>query len=37
MRTITWLALDDDGYAPIERSRLIDLCLTELAARLDWP
>jgi Uma2 family endonuclease len=36
-RTVTWLALHDGEYRPVERSRLIELGPTELAERLDWP
>jgi hypothetical protein len=36
-RTITWLALRDGEYEPVERSGLIDLGTSELAERLDWP
>jgi hypothetical protein len=36
-RTITWLALSDGEYAPIERNGLIDLGPTGLAGQLDWP
>lgn len=36
-RTVTWLALQDGEYAPVERSGLVDLGPAELAARLDWP
>ncbi|MEY2513637.1 MAG: hypothetical protein QOJ89_995, partial [bacterium] len=36
-RTVTWLALHDGAYRPVERSRLIELGPTELAERLDWP
>jgi hypothetical protein len=36
-RTVTWLALHDGVYEPVERSGLIDLGITELAARLHWP
>jgi len=36
-RTVTWLALHDGEYKPVQRSRLIELGPTELAARLDWP
>ena len=36
-RTVTWLALHDGEYEPVQRSRLIDLGPTELADRLDWP
>ncbi len=36
-RTVTWLALHDGEYQPVERSGLIELGPTELAERLDWP
>ena len=36
-RTVTWLALHDGEYEPVQRSRLIDLGPTELVDRLDWP
>lgn len=36
-RAVHWLGLADDAYAPIERSRLIELGAAELAARIDWP
>jgi Uma2 family endonuclease len=36
-RAVYWLALDGDGYSPVERSGVIDLGAGELAARLDWP
>ncbi|MDX6682995.1 MAG: hypothetical protein QOG94_3034, partial [Solirubrobacteraceae bacterium] len=36
-RTVTWLALHDGEYRPVERSGLIELGPTELAERLDWP
>ena len=36
-RTVTWLALHDGEYEPVQRSRLIDLGPTELTERLDWP
>ena len=36
-RTVTWLALHDGEYAPVQRSGLIDLGPTELAEHLDWP
>jgi len=36
-RTVTWLALRDGEYEPVERSGLIELGPTELAERLDWP
>ena len=40
-RSIDWLALsgEEDGepYRAIERSRLIDLSVADLAERIDWP
>jgi Uma2 family endonuclease len=36
-RTVTWLALRDGEYAPVERSGLIELGPAELAEQLDWP
>lgn len=36
-RTVTWLALDGGDDRLVERSGLIELGPTELAARLDWP
>ena len=36
-RTVTWLALHDGEYKPVQRSGLIELGPTELADRLDWP
>ena len=36
-RTVTWLALRDGAYEPVERSGLIELGPAELAARIDWP
>jgi hypothetical protein len=36
-RTVTWLALQDGEYQPVERSRLLELGPTELAAQIDWP
>jgi len=36
-RTVTWLALRDGEYEPVQQSRLIELGPTELAERLDWP
>ena len=36
-RTVTWLALRDGAYQPVERSGLIELGPAELAAQLDWP
>jgi Uma2 family endonuclease len=37
-RSVQWLGLTAAReYAPIERSRLIELSAAELAARVDWP
>ena len=36
-RTVTWLALHDGEYEPVQRSGLIELGPTELAEQLDWP
>ena len=36
-RAVHWLGLTDGAYAPIDRSRLIELGAAELAARIDWP
>ena len=36
-RAVTWLALRDSEYRPVERSGLIELGPAELAERLDWP
>jgi Uma2 family endonuclease len=36
-RTVTWLALRDGDYRPVEASGLIAFGPAELAARLDWP
>jgi len=36
-RTVTWLALRDGEYQPVQASGLIELGPTELAAQLDWP
>jgi Uma2 family endonuclease len=36
-RAIHWLGLAGGEYAPIERSALIDLGHSELAAQIDWP
>lgn len=36
-RTITWLALRDGEYNPLQRSGLIELGPAELAEQLDWP
>ena len=36
-RTVQWLALAEGGYAPVERSAIIDLSADQLAERIDWP
>jgi hypothetical protein len=36
-RTVTWLALRDRDYGPIQSSGLIELGSTQLAEQLDWP
>jgi len=36
-RTVTWLALRDGEYKPVQRSGLIALGPAELAEQLDWP
>ncbi len=36
-RTVTWLALRDGEYAPVQRSGLIELGPSELAEQIDWP
>jgi Uma2 family endonuclease len=36
-RSVSWLALRNGEYRPIERSALIDLGARALADRLDWP
>lgn len=36
-RHVHWLGLSADEYAPIDRSRLIDLGPAELRGRIDWP
>jgi Uma2 family endonuclease len=36
-RKVTWLALRDGEYAPVQRSALIELGPAELADRIDWP
>jgi Uma2 family endonuclease len=34
---VRWLALAEGEYRPVERSRLIDLSVGDLAERLEWP
>jgi len=36
-RTVTWLALRDGEYQPVQRSGLIELGPAELAQQIDWP
>ena len=36
-RTVTWLALHDGEYQPVQRSGLIELGPAALAEQLDWP
>jgi Uma2 family endonuclease len=36
-RSVSWLALEDGEYHPIERSGLIELGTQGLAEQLDWP
>jgi len=36
-RSVTWLALNEGEYRPIERSGLIDLGASQLAELIDWP
>jgi len=36
-RTVTWLALRDGEYAPVQRSGLVEFGPGELAERLNWP
>ena len=36
-RSVSWLALQEGEYRPVERSRLIELGTNDLQERLDWP
>jgi len=36
-RSVSWLALADGGYRPVEHSGLVDLGGQDLAEQLDWP
>ncbi len=36
-RTVSWLALEEGEYRPVERSGLIELGPTTLAEQLNWP
>lgn len=35
-RAVAWLALGETGYAPVERSAVVELSAAELAARIEW-
>jgi Uma2 family endonuclease len=37
LRKVDWLALRDGEYAAVDRSSLIELSVSELADRIDWP
>ncbi len=36
-RSVDWLGLQEGEYKPIERSGLIEMSVSELAGRIDWP
>ncbi|MHB1538581.1 MAG: Uma2 family endonuclease [Solirubrobacteraceae bacterium] len=36
-RSVDWLALEHGDYHPIEKSRLVDLSVAQLAQQIDWP
>ncbi len=36
-RSVSWLALVEGNYVPLERSRLIEFDAAGLALRIDWP
>ena len=36
-RTVTWLALREGEYRPVQRSGLVELGPTELVEQIDWP
>jgi Uma2 family endonuclease len=36
-QTVSWLALEDERYSPIERSGLVELGAEELSRLIDWP
>ncbi len=36
-RSVDWLGLSEGDYRPVERSGLIDLSVSDLAERIDWP
>jgi len=35
--SVTWMALGEGEYRPVDHSQLIDLGASELAERIDWP
>ncbi len=37
VRSVSWLALSDGDYRPVQRSGLIDLSASDLAEQIDWP
>jgi len=36
-RSVTWLALREGEYRPIDRSEIVDLSASQLAGGIDWP
>lgn len=36
-RSVTWLALTDNGYSKVEESGLLGMSVEALAERIDWP
>jgi Uma2 family endonuclease len=36
-RSVTWLALREGEYLPVDRSEILDLTADALAERIDWP
>lgn len=36
-QSVTWLALSEGEYQPVEHSAVIDLGASQLAERIDWP
>ncbi len=36
-RSVTWLALRDDEYRPVDRSKIVDVSASELADGIEWP
>jgi Uma2 family endonuclease len=35
--SVTWLALGEGEYRPVDRSEIVDLSAADLASRIDWP